>query len=119
MTNLSKERLEEILTGTEGVTPGPWSFGGTRYRMNGGEWQNIIGENSRAFVVVSIDPRTLEGLRDGQHIANCDPDTIRSMASELLRLREAVDALLNTHLAHHNHPVHVAARAARNGGGDG
>lgn len=69
-------------------TPGPWSepgtFGATRFEVQ--------GSNRRVAVVDTIE--------DARLIA---------AAPELL---EALQAILDTFIQHHNHPAHVAARMA-------
>lgn len=71
--------VDELKSGLEGVTPGPYVFSGVRYKMNGGEWQNMFDGQDRAIIAVSINPRTLEGYKDGCHIARCSPDNISAL----------------------------------------
>lgn len=70
------ERLREMLAACEGVTPGPWVIHPDRpftpYDSNA--WPLLTDSDNAGLVAA--------------HIANCDPDTIRSALSELLELRE-------------------------------
>lgn len=108
MTNLSKERLEEILAATEGVTPGPWYQSGPPWFHDRGLVLAYTPDGNIAPTVADCEPNFAERDEwnesnpdrqlsladvDAAHIKNCDPDTIRSMASELLRLRGERDEL--------------------------
>ncbi len=85
---LSSEALAELLAGTEGVTPGPWKH--RRYRLK--PTINEV-EGSRKPAVVpwpgfddSSRPER-EHAKNAAHIARCDPDTIRSLVTELIAYR--------------------------------
>ena len=86
-------------------TQGPWAVSGVRYRMNGGEWQNISSYDAVAkrdvnIAAVSIDPLTLEGIADARLIA---------AAPELLA---ALIALVDSFEKHRPKELWDAARAA-------
>ena len=85
--------LADIVEGLRGVTPGPWGFSGTRYRMNSAEWQNIFNGNDLVFAVVNIEPHTLAGLKDGKHIARCHPQAISSIAAYVAEQDEQIRQL--------------------------
>ena len=94
-TRVEDAKLRGMLTSCEGVTPGPWS------RHDSLQETSVLSEvHSNASTVVVV-PWGRGGLslhnnahRDAEFIANCDPDTIRSILSELLDLREAVSTIL-------------------------
>lgn len=76
---VSDERLAEMLAGLDGVTPGPWDVK-THEEWN--EGFDFFGGPDKAFVFrADVEPE------DAAHIANCDPDTIRSLLTELQTLR--------------------------------
>ena len=145
MTNLSKERLEEILAGTEGVTPGPWYQSGPPWFHDRGLVLAYTPDGNIAPTVADCEPNFAERDEwnesnpdrqlsladvDAAHIKNCDPDTIRSMASELLRLREYYEArkdvqrtgllyATSEQIARLERAEFAIARSACNGGSDG
>ena len=85
-TKLTTEQVEEILAGCEGVTPGPWRISGLDAD------QHIAapyGDDGIAFVSIAWEMRDPE-LR---HIARLDPQTVASLATELLALRKRVEEL--------------------------
>ena len=60
---------------TGGWTKGACSISGVRYKMSGGEWQNVSCYDAAAkrevnVAAVSIDPQTLEGLADAHLFAD-------------------------------------------------
>lgn len=87
---LTDEQIAAIRDGTEGVTPGPWASS---------DWSEDDGPN--AFTIGAASNRyrvaeTHEGdnpLKDAAHIARCDPDTIRSLATEVLESRAETERL--------------------------
>lgn len=76
---VDKARLDEMLVGMEGVTPGPWDVK-TQEDWDAGF--SFFGGPNGAFTF-PVDGEPL----DIAHIARCDPDTIRSIITELLELR--------------------------------
>ena len=80
---LTDEQIAAIRDGCEGVTPGPWS-------QNSG---------IRTWIMAGkLNVATIPQANDGDwsptnaaHIARCDPDTIRSITSELLKARALAD----------------------------
>lgn len=116
---LSDERLREMLAGTEGVTPGPHE---ARFcpalpleRVDYGVVSLALGrETCRVW-----------DRDDAEHYARCDPDTIRSILTELVALRKAnagmAEAMTKALFAvqsyfgnkgHHDHPTVVRYEAA-------
>lgn len=101
MTNperISDERLREILAGCEGVTPGPW-WGEPHYdEMERGcaviaatPHGPLPGNPTRGMLAfaVQVDPANAKVAEaDAAHIARLDPDTVRSIITELLELRK-------------------------------
>lgn len=93
MTNeISNERLEEMLAGLQGVTPGPWQ----RHEPEEEETLVITGDEHGETIVVVPWGREITRAhemgtahRDADHIARCDPDTMRSILTELLSRRSA------------------------------
>lgn len=89
---VSDEKLQAMLAGCEGVTPGPWQVkyvGDGRMAFaiadsDGVSLLTIVEEDHADFAAVYSDG-------DAAHLVDCDPDTIRSLVSELLALREAVN----------------------------
>lgn len=63
---ISDERLSTLKEGLEGVTPGPWGWDGSEVGVT---------------------------KKDASHIANCDPDTIRSLIHRLELAETTVDML--------------------------
>lgn len=115
---LSDERLREMLAGTEGATPGPWSCCDDRCKCTGvnardhpvasvikGDWGDDYPSlrfkegGPGAVSTTSVEPYMAqvtygtvpidEAMRNRAHIAACDPDTVRSILTELLSRREA------------------------------
>lgn len=87
MTTITKDRLEEMLAGLEGVTPGPWE------RHEPGEETLIItGDEHGETVAVVPWGREItcahemgNAHRDASHIARCDPDTMRQIITLALQ----------------------------------
>ena len=78
---LSDAKLNEMLEGLEGVTPGPWI---TSRREN----RPIDG----ASYEIGAPDRGVAGMmhaKDAAHIARCDPDTIRYLVTQELSRRSA------------------------------
>ena len=98
---LTDEQIAAIRDGCEGVTPGPWrryaqsphiSRDNTRPDPHPGVGSVLIAEcgNYRDRQLVSYSMS--RWLADAAHIARCDPDTIRALATEVLESREALAA---------------------------
>ena len=89
MTRLTDEELKALIDGCDGVTPGPWDGSGTLvgiYIEGRREWTLVAKtEKGREF--------PLEYRRNTSHIARCDPDTIRALATEVLESRGAMHGL--------------------------
>lgn len=91
MTRIPTDQLQAMLAGCEGVTPGPWQVkyvGDGRMAFaiadsDGVSLLTIVEEDHAGFAAVYSDG-------DAAHLVDCDPDTIRSLVSELLALRAAV-----------------------------
>jgi len=84
--NITSEQLDEMLAGCEGVTRGTWR---SMPIGNGSNFEDVVVSGHRGpgkTISCAASPR------DAAHIANCDPDTIRALITELkeLRAREAV-----------------------------
>jgi hypothetical protein len=86
--SISDERLNEMLAGLEGVTPGPWEFDGNSITDWGREWEASM---SMEWVANGTGEEGMNERRDfdGAHIASCDPDTIRAIVTELQSFRAA------------------------------
>jgi hypothetical protein len=90
---VSDDALREILAGTEGVTPGPWSG------CHGGncECGYVFGDSGVAYIFKAlslsddVDPVAGSDARkaNSKHIARLDPGTVRSIVTELLEHRSA------------------------------
>lgn len=89
-TTVSDERLTAMLAGLEGVTPGPWEP-----VFNGERGANVIApEPDLALATVWPYMRTygpLPANETAAHIARCDPDTMRSILTELSARRATAD----------------------------
>lgn len=79
---LTDEQVEEILRGCEGVTPGPWAFTGLEMTANGLKIVDCLWGS-----------KTSDGVATYRHIARLDPQTVSSLATELLALRKRVGEL--------------------------
>lgn len=91
-TPLTTEQVEEILRGCEGVTPGPWTvFHDTCAQC---------AKNGTAEYGISGIPggyhAPFGAKADAAHIARLDPQTVSSLATELLALRKRVGELERT-----------------------
>lgn len=85
---LSDEHLAEMLAGLEGATPGPWDTSAGLVRAIDGDVAIPIFESRdpwkkhrRAVTVLR------QAWHNRQHVARCDPDTMRSILIELLDFR--------------------------------
>lgn len=80
MSKISNAKIEEMLVGLEGVTPGPWHmYGEPEVGMPHEPFSGSVGKG---------DMKPIYGDSSNlHHIARCDPDTIRSLISELQSLR--------------------------------
>ena len=88
---VSNERLAEMLAGLEGVTPGPWDTRANLVRAIDGDDAIPIFE-SRMPWKKHRHTRTVvnQEWHNLNHIARCDPDTMRSILTELQHLRYTV-----------------------------
>lgn len=105
MTAISAEELRAIIAGCEGVTPGPWRH----YIPDPGYCDDYVMTDSEKYAPSKEYPfRNLvaeTGIQhapegdsqrftpDAQHIARCDPATIRAMAELALQAQEMREAL--------------------------
>jgi hypothetical protein len=100
---VSEERLLEMLDGLDGVTPGPWDVMRQNLRAGdrSGHWSVPLqvgkkpnGGNTFAEVYMGGPAATHNSAAEvsalAEHIARCDPDTMRAIISELLALRSSV-----------------------------
>ena len=88
MATITDERLAEMLAGLEGVTPGPWDEAAGLVRAIDGDVAIPIFEtrepwkkHRRTSTVVKQE------WHNRHHVARCDPDTMRSILTELQSLR--------------------------------
>lgn len=82
---MRREEINAMLDGLAGVTPGRWFAKHRRiYRYH------EEGEFAHISAAIACDVADL----DAAHIARCDPDTIRSILTELLELRAENERLL-------------------------
>ena len=88
---LDDKQIAAIRDGTDGVTPGPWALSKrSRYKqsIDGGAWSEFC----RVVVRMEGNPDDEPaGLSNAAHIARCDPDTIRALATEVLESRALLD----------------------------
>lgn len=82
---VSDKRLAEMLAGLEDVTPGPWD-----YRRGNKYVAGFSGSVNARQVAVIPDGNLTNKSSDFHHIARCDPDTMRSILTELQHLRSPV-----------------------------
>jgi len=95
---LTTEQVEEILAGCEGVTPGPW------FDENPGDdvtlgWVNDsdpLNDGGSLATTWAAGRPVGEGKINAAHIARLDPQTVSSLATELLALRKRVGELERT-----------------------
>lgn len=86
---ISDARVAEMLTGLEGVSPGPWTS-----EADGFEPDADVVLYSQEPVTDEIGTLIVDGgnsqhdaKANARHIARCDPDTMRSILTELLAWR--------------------------------
>ncbi len=84
---IGENELRAILDGLEGVTPGPWKYEGSIYENMGAGLRSIPDDRGFAQLWKS-DHVAL----DAKHLARLDPDTVRSIISELLDVRASKPA---------------------------
>jgi hypothetical protein len=101
---LTDEQIAAIRDGTEGVTPGPWGvwaerINGDRYAAIAelteqvqltdpvGEHLYLLNAGGKCPATTGCGPRS---EANAAHIARCDPDTIRALASEVLESRAEI-----------------------------
>jgi hypothetical protein len=88
--NWTTAQLQELIAGTEGVTPGPWTVNGR------GAWICTVGNNRGDPAIFGPRPADGEAFRygdkksDARHIAACSPERIRSLCEALLAARAAL-----------------------------
>lgn len=110
---VSDERLGEMLAGLEGVTPGPWFTTGSPWFQSGDGVMAGSPDPHAGFLIADCDdgfnPRDeYEGYplgdadRDAAHIARCDPDTMRSILTELVALRKVAAELAKAYDQHYD-----------------
>jgi hypothetical protein len=105
-----KQKLAELVAGLDGVTPGPWQA----WQAISEQFVGDCGRVSRLIDYGSVIPIRvregfdlpqgaersecdIKGYANVQHLARCDPDTIRSISdafSELERERDDLLALI-------------------------
>ena len=90
MDTLSDERVLEIIAGCEGVTPGPWT---AFYKHKYDEYHVGVGSGAMKLALFSDGCPTENPQLDSEHIARLDPQTVSSLATELLALRKRVGEL--------------------------
>jgi hypothetical protein len=82
---VSPEKIAEMLAAAEKATPGPWMTAG--------------GANSHVFdlrIVRDLPEEPIVAFSDGAdaaHIANCDPQTITAILTELTTLRSQLSGI--------------------------
>lgn len=85
---VSDERLAEMVAGLEGVTPGPWDTVAGLVRSIDDDVAIPIFEGRDPWKkhrrISTVQRQAWHNL---DHIARCDPDTMRSILTELLSLR--------------------------------
>jgi hypothetical protein len=99
MSDVSDDKLREIIAGTEGVTAGPWTHYRDKLRPGFGgiinEVQAVRSPTKHVAPIVpwpgfdDSDRREAVHALNAAHIARLDPATIRSICEELLALRAA------------------------------
>lgn len=83
---VSNELIDEMLAGLEGVTPGPWLK-----EMEQDEEEDFpsfyvssaVTTSCNLTVVAKMGEASANARTDASHIARCDPDTMRSILTEL------------------------------------
>jgi hypothetical protein len=110
MTKLTDEQVAAIRDGCEGVTPGPWyaeaqtgpvtDEGQRRPRLGVGAQSRFDTNAAKdddqdpmddAWLLGIWGVLTAEDYDNAAHIARCDPDTIRALATEVLEARALAD----------------------------
>ena len=86
MSTISSDDLRAILAGCEGVTPGPWEAGH--------HWVFVppldaANNQTKALRNILRDVSAEELQPNAAHIARLDPQTVASIITELLSLRES------------------------------
>jgi hypothetical protein len=85
---LNEEVLHAILAGCEGVTPGPWAVHPKVARVDAFDALDPDGGTPLCLMLWPTDLRTEEVTdQNARHIARLDPDTVRSLVTELLERR--------------------------------
>lgn len=89
---LTDARVQEIIDGCEGVTPGPWLTVKNRETSGYGEPDTLpllIESDDYALATVIGDVEELDWSANAAHIARLDPATVASAFRELLAFRNA------------------------------
>jgi hypothetical protein len=84
---LTDEQIAAIRDGCEDVTPGPWDYVPDHFSDGSIKRRSVCVERSKYDWIDLISD--LNNALDAAHIARCDPDTIRAIATELLERRAA------------------------------
>ena len=88
MVAISDERLAEMLSGLDGVTPGPWDEAAGLVRAIDGDVAIPIFETREPWKKHRrISTVVKQEWHNRHHIARCDPDTMRSLLKELQSFR--------------------------------
>ena len=80
-------QLQELIAGTEGVTPGPWLSALWPGSGSSGPDVGIL----QGPVMIGRDKMTFHTHEDAKHIAACSPERIRSLCESLLAARAALE----------------------------
>lgn len=85
-SEITEERLREMLAGLEGVTPGPWrrmESGSNTFIVGHPEWpcrrNGVEGQWEVARLDDMVEEHPDEVKANARHIARCDPDTMRQV----------------------------------------
>jgi len=102
---LTRDHINAILAGCEGVTPGPWRKGNV-----------IVGTKGPSGFVRHLFencwPKTSQGEKDLSHIARLDPDTIRDLCRLALIGLDAETRVASAETAVRNAALEEAAKVA-------
>lgn len=101
-----KKKLEELVAGLDGVTPGPWSpfiddssgeWTGWPLSINADRITDKTVVRPGGFYPYSWDAKTSqhEAVANANHLARCDPDTIRSISDAFKAMEDENEWLRN------------------------